>query len=42
MFESITVENRKVKYVYKKPFCYFAQCDMNNADEFVKFIKENL
>lgn len=42
LFENIVLENRVVKYTYRKPFCYFAQCDINNADEILEFIKENL
>ena len=42
MFDSITVENRTVKYTYKKPFCYFAKCDLNNVDDVVEYIKNNI
>ena len=42
MFESITVENRKVKYTYKKPFCYFAKCDLDNVDGVIDYIKNNI
>jgi len=39
LFESLTVENRLVKYTYKKPFCYFAQCDLEDVDKIVEYIK---
>ena len=42
MFESMTVENRTVKYTYKKPFCYFAKCDLDNVDGVVDYIKNNI
>lgn len=42
MFEKMTVKNRIINYTYKKPFCYFAQCDTSNADEIVEFIKQNI
>ena len=42
LFENITLENRLVKYTYRKPFCYFAQCDFSNIDELVDYIKNNI
>ncbi|MBQ8847532.1 MAG: hypothetical protein IJ003_01140 [Candidatus Gastranaerophilales bacterium] len=42
MFEKMTVKNRIINYTYKKPFCYFAQCNTSNADEIVEFIKQNI
>ena len=42
MFDTITVENRIVKYTYKKPFCYFAKCDLNNVDNVVDYIKSQI
>ena len=42
MFDSITVENRTIKYTYKKPFCYFAKCNLADVDEIVDFIKNNI
>lgn len=42
MFDSMTIENRTVKYTYKKPFCYFAKCDLNNVDDVVDYIKNNI
>ena len=42
MFDSMTIENKTVKYTYKKPFCYFAKCDLNNVDDVVDYITNNL
>ena len=40
MFEKITIKDRKIEYTYKKPFCYFAKCNLNNTDEVVEYIKD--
>ena len=40
MFDTITVENIIIKYTYKKPFRYFAKCDLSNVDDFVGYIKQ--
>lgn len=42
MFDSITVVNRTIKYTYKKPFCYFAKCNLTDVDKIVDFIKNNI
>ena len=42
MFEQITVENRLIKYTYKMPFCYFAQCNMEDVNGIVDYIKQNI
>lgn len=39
MFEKITIKDRKIEYTYKKPFCYFAKCNLEDADEIVEYIK---
>ena len=40
IFDKFTIENRTVKFTYRKPFCYFAQCNSQNADNIVDYIKQ--
>ena len=42
IFESITVKDRLIHYTYKKPFCYFAQCDLDDVSGIVDYIKQNI
>jgi len=42
MFESIIIKDRKIKYTYRKPFCYFAQCNLEDVDGIVEYIKSNI
>ena len=42
LFEQITVENKHIKYTYKMPFCYFAQCNMEDVSGIVDYIKQNV
>lgn len=40
IFDKFTIENRTIKFTYRKPFCYFAQCNSQNADNVVDYIKQ--
>lgn len=42
IFDSLTLKDRVINFIYKKPFCYFAQCDLDNADGIVDYIKQNI
>ena len=42
IFESITVKDRLIHYTYKKPFCYFAQCNLDDVNSIVDYIKQNI
>ena len=38
--EQIKLKGRNIEYTYKKPFCYFAKCNLENIDEIVNYIKQ--
>lgn len=42
IFENITVKDRVIHYTYRKPFCYFAQCDLNDLNGIESYIKQNI
>jgi len=42
LFDKITVKNRHIEYTYKVPFCYFAQCNLDDVDGIVDYIKQNI
>ena len=42
IFENITVKDRMLNYTYKKPFCYFAHCDLNDVNGIVSYITQNI
>ena len=42
MFEQIKLKGRNIEYTYKKPFCYFAKCNLENVDEIVNFINSHI
>lgn len=42
IFEKMIIKVRMIQIEYKKTFCYFAKCDLNNAEEVVNYIKQNI
>ena len=42
IFEKITLKGRMLNYTYKKPFCYFAQSDLNDVNGIVSYITQNI